>query len=96
MKDVKNILYKEVKLIIYIITMVVTVLSFLFKPVYSLQGDVLLMQKDIQTIESNHLTHIQTSIAEIKKENSLQTESINNLNINVAELKTLLQQLNEK
>lgn len=59
---IRSILTTEVKFIIGVIGFVMGVVT----PYYSLKQDVALIQKDISTINSNHLSHTQDLAQDVK------------------------------
>lgn len=53
--------------------------------------DIALMDQKIKIIESNHMVHIEKSMAEMSEALSKQQEKINSININIAEILGKLQ-----
>lgn len=63
---IKQVLSSEVKFILGIIVFVFGVAS----PYYSMRQDIVLIQKDISTINSNHEVHIQDILQTMKDQQS--------------------------
>lgn len=61
-EKLRNILSSEVKFIIGIVVFVLGGVA----PYYSIKQDIALIQKDIEIINSNHLSHVQDLTQEIK------------------------------
>jgi len=80
---VKAILSSEVKFVIGIVTFVIGVVA----PYFNMKQDMALIQKDISTINSNHLAHVQDLSQEVKdvvKIIESQQNQINNLQMQQA------------
>lgn len=69
-EQIKSVLTTEVKFIIGIIVFVAGIVA----PYYDQKQDIALIQKDITTINSNHMTHIQDNTETIKELKQQQVE----------------------
>ena len=80
---INNIFEKYIKDIVFIVGITVGVVLFIIRPMYEMRQEIALQAKDINIIQTNHLSHIQESLER------LEAESMKNA-ILLAEIQTQL------
>lgn len=89
---IMDIIKSEVGFIIMVASIAISIVMFIVVPQYDGRKDIALILQKIDTIETNHLVHLQAGIDESKTKNKELEVAINEININMAEIKTLLLQ----
>jgi len=80
--NVKKILYNEVAFVIGIIGVTFGVINWIYSPAKQFGLDIALIKKDISTINTNHLTHLQNyaeEIKEMKKDDEISHQEIEDI-----------------
>lgn len=64
---IRKVLLSEASYVIASLTIVFGVFNFFLNPVHEVKEDIGLIQKDIEVITTNHLTHIEKDIQYLKE-----------------------------
>lgn len=83
---VRRVIFSEAGKVAAVVTATVSVILFIVVPMYQTKEDQALIRQKIETIEGNHLSHIQSSINDINERDSKQEEKIGNLEEEVKKL----------
>jgi hypothetical protein len=86
---IRKVLFHEITIIFAVVTVVVSVVIF----VYDIKLEMQAIRGDVNTIETNHLGHIQGSLDRLEKSQVRQQEDLTALSNSVIRLNTLLEQL---
>lgn len=89
---IRSVLNSEVKFIIGVVLFVVGGIA----PYYGIKQDIALIQKDVSTINANHLTHTQDLAQEIKDTVSLMQAQQAQINELQKQNAVILEKLSEK
>jgi len=87
---IRKIIFNEFSLLTGIIAIIIGVMLFITKPDAQMQQDIALIKQSLNVIENNHLITIQRNIQNINEKNSEQDKTINNINIKLERILTIL------
>lgn len=83
---VRKVVFSEAGKVIGIVSITVSVVLFIVVPTYDLTRDLALVKQRIETIEGNHLAHIQKSIEDINKRDEAREERISGMQSQINEI----------
>lgn len=96
-EKIKKVLFNEITAIVALVGLVVGFMNWVNNPVKQIEGSInelassqALIQKDIQIINHNHLTHIERYLEEQQIINKEQDVLIREICENIVEIKTML------
>ncbi len=87
---ITNIIYKQVTLIVAIVAVVFSLITWVMAPRQAQELEIALIQKDIKTILNNDLVHMEVILNEIKEDVDSHDEQLRSIDIKLAEVLTLL------
>lgn len=87
---IMDLIKSEVGFVIMVASLAISIVLFIVVPQYDSRKDIALILQKLDTIETNHLVHLQAGINEGKEKDKELEKSINDININMAEIKALL------
>lgn len=93
MSRIKSILFNEVTFVLSLAALVGVIIScvfFVIKPDNVMQQDIALMKKDIETIRTNDLVHINKMLEKEYERNSKQDETLKRIEDNQIMILTVL------
>ena len=90
---IRKVLFNEVTLIISLVAIVIGVVLFIMGPDTQLRQDIELIKKDISTIKDNELVHISKKIEENFEKATNNEKCVNDINIKLERIITLLEQM---
>jgi len=88
---IRKILFNEISFGASMIAIVIAVVLFVTGPDAELRQDIELIKKDILTIKTNDLDHIDTTLNELKDSSEKNTQSINEINLKLERVLTILE-----
>lgn len=76
-KKIRDVVFSEASLVAVIFGVVFSIFSFFLNPVNELKDEIIITQKDVEVIKTNHLFHIEEDIEELKEcyKESVKTQS---------------------
>ncbi len=91
----RKYLYNEVTAVVALVAVTFGVVNWVNNPAKEMEKNIALIQKDIEIINTNHITHIQDillQIKDIKEKEIIQDTEIKTVELEVRETLTLLKQ----
>ena len=89
---IRRVLFNEVSLFISITGFILVGFLYLTNPVNKIEKQIISIQKDIDTISKNELSHIQNSIADVKIQQSENVKKINEIDKKIERILTILEE----
>lgn len=89
-EKIRKVLFNEVSLFVSIIAVIAIVFLFFAKPGVKMQQDIALIKQSIENIETNHFKEIEG----IEQKNENQDKAINQINIKLERILTILNREN--
>ena len=89
---IRKVLFNEISLFISVVAFIIGCVLFVSKPDAEMRQNIALIQQQIQTMEENHLSSIEDDIDEIKEINKEQGEVIQDIQLKLERILTLLEQ----
>src|SRR3990167_2198582 len=88
---IRKVLFNEVSLFISVTGFILIGFLYLTNPVNKIEKQIISIQKDIDTISQNELSHIQSAIADVKIQQSDNTKKINEIDKKIERILTILE-----
>ena len=88
---IRKVLFNEVSLFISVTGFILIGFLYLTNPVDRIEKQIISIQKDIDTISSNELLHIQNSITDLKVQQSENVKKINEIDKKIERILTILE-----
>ena len=89
---IRRVLFNEVSLFISITGFILVGFLYLTNPLNKIEKQIISIQKDIDTISKNELSHIQNSIADVKIQQSENVKKINEIDKKIERILTILEE----
>src|SRR3990167_1958598 len=86
---IRKVLFNEVSLFISVTGFILIGFLYLTNPVDRIEKQIISIQKDIDTISSNELLHIQNSITDLKVQQSENVKKINEIDKKIERILTI-------
>jgi hypothetical protein len=87
---IRKVLFNEVTAFVALVSIVIGIFNWVGSPQKQTEKDIALIQQDIKFLKENHLAHIETKLVEICNKNDEQDKMINEINLKVTEILTIL------
>ena len=88
---IRKALFNEVSLIASICALAIGVTLFIARPDAEMQQDIALIKQSIDTIENNHLVHIQDNLEKECIRNDKQDAQLNSIENSITKILTILE-----
>ena|SRR3990167_102268 len=88
---IRKVIFNEVSLLISITGFILAGFLYLTNPVNKIEKQIISIQKDIDTISQNELSHIQGAINDVKVQQSENTKKINEIDKKIERILTILE-----
>ena len=88
---IRKVIFNEVSLLISITGFILAGFLYLTNPVNKIEKQIISIQKDIDTISQNELSHIQGAINDVKVQQSENVKKINEIDKKIERILTILE-----